>query len=60
LVDEARALGVNLSHACERGRAEAVTKARAQRWLEANRPGIDAWNEYVESNGLPLAEFRCF
>lgn len=60
LLAEARALGVGLSQACERGLAVAVAGARAQRWLEDNRAGIEAWNERVERDGLPLAEFRRF
>lgn len=60
LLAEARALGINLSQACERGLAAAVAEAKAQRWLAENRPAIDAWNAYVEQHGLPLAEFRQF
>jgi antitoxin CcdA len=60
LVAEARELGVSLSQACERGLAAAVAERRAQRWLESNQAGIEAWNKYVEENGLPLTEFRRF
>lgn len=60
LLTEARALSINLSQACERGLAAAVAEARAQRWLAENRPAMDAWNDYVERHGLPLAEFRQF
>lgn len=60
LLAEARALGVNLSQACERGLTAAVAEAKAQQWLAENRPAIAAWNEYVEQHGLPLAEFRQF
>jgi antitoxin CcdA len=60
LLKEARALGVSLSQACERGLAASVAEARAQRWLRDNRDAIDAWNEYVEQHGLPLSEFRQF
>jgi antitoxin CcdA len=60
LLAEAKALGVVLSQACERGLAASVAEARARKWLEDNRAGIDAWNEYVEGNGLPLVEFRQF
>jgi antitoxin CcdA len=60
LIAEARALGINLSSACERGLADAVSKERATRWQAENRQGIEAWNAYVEANGLPLARFRQF
>ena len=60
LVVEAKALGISLSRACERGLAEEIAEARAGRWLEENREGIAAWNAHVEANGLPLARFRSF
>jgi antitoxin CcdA len=60
LLREARELGVSLSHACERGLAAAVAEAQAQRWLQDNRDALKAWNEYIEQNGLPLAEYRQF
>ncbi len=60
LLAEARALGINLSQACERGLATAVAEARAQRWLAETRPAMDAWNDHVERHGLPLADFRQF
>ena len=37
-----------------------VARAKQQRWLEENRPAMDAWNDYVEKNGIPLAEYRQF
>jgi antitoxin CcdA len=60
LLAEARELGVSLSKACERGLAATVAEARAQKWLHDNRAAIEAWNDHVETNGLPLAEFRHF
>jgi antitoxin CcdA len=60
LLQEARDLAINLSQACERGLAAAVAEAKAQRWLAENRPAMQAWNDYVEQNGLPLADFRQF
>jgi antitoxin CcdA len=60
LLKEARELGVSLSQACERGLAASVAEARSRQWLRDNREAFDAWNEYVEQHGLPLAEFRQF
>jgi len=60
LVAEAKALGVNLSRACERGIAEEIAAIRAARWLEENGAAIQAWNNYVEKIGLPLGRFRQF
>lgn len=60
LLTEARNLNVNVSQACERGLALEIREIRARRWLEENRPAMDAWNDYVEKHGLPLEEFRQF
>ncbi len=60
LVEEAKALGVNLSRACESGLAAAVRAERERRWLEENRAALESWNEYVEKHGLPLAKYRQF
>ena len=60
LLREARALGISLSQACERNWAAAVADARRHRWLEENRAAVDAWNELVAEQGLPLARYRQF
>ena len=60
LIQEAKALGINISQACEKGLAAAVSEAQAAAWLKENRPAIDAWNDYIEEHGIPLAEFRQF
>lgn len=60
LLRDARDMGINLSHACERGLAAEVADARRQRWLEENRGAMDAWNGHVAEHGLPLAAFRQF
>lgn len=59
-VAEARELGINLSQACERGLAQAVKKAREERWLEENREALEGFNRYVEEHGLPLEHLRLF
>ena len=60
LLRDARAMGVNLSQACERGLAAAVAEGRRERWLAENRDAIDAWNRHVATHGLPLAAYRQF
>ena len=60
LVDEAKALGVNISQAAAAGLEQAVAKKRADRWLEENRCALDSSNEWMEANGLPLADVRLF
>jgi antitoxin CcdA len=60
LVEEARAHGINLSQACERGIAEQLARVRAEKWLEESRAALNSSNAYVEAHGLPLARFRQF
>jgi len=60
LVEEAKELGVSISQASNRGLEQAVKKARGERWLEENKPALDAYNDYVAKHGLPLAKYRLF
>lgn len=60
LVADAKALGINLSRACETGLAAELKAARERQWREENRASIDGWNEWVRVNGLPLARYRQF
>jgi len=60
LVEEAKELGVSISQASNRGLAQAVKKARGERWLEENKAALDAYNDYVAEHGLPLAKYRLF
>lgn len=55
LVDDARALGVNVSAACEAGLRRELKAAREAAWLEENREAIESSNAFVETHGLPLA-----
>jgi antitoxin CcdA len=59
-VAEARELGINVSKACEQGLVSELKKVREARWVTENLPKIEAWNEWVEKNGLPLAHLRQF
>lgn len=60
LLDEARALGVNLSRACEQGLAEQVAATRAARWRAEHAAALADSNAFVERNGLPLDRARLF
>ena len=60
LVEEAKALGVSISKASNRGLEEAVKKVRAERWLEENMASLDAYNAYIKEHGLPLEKYRLF
>lgn len=52
LLEEARALNINLSQEFERHLAEVVRKRRAEQWLEDNREAIAAYNRHVEKHGV--------
>ncbi|MDX8493747.1 type II toxin-antitoxin system CcdA family antitoxin [Mesorhizobium sp. VK22B] len=60
LIEDAKALGINISRASESGIATAVAAEKTRRWQEENREAIDSWNDYVRRNGLPLAKYRLF
>ena len=57
LLEEARALKVDVARACDRGLAQAVREAR---WQEENREAIESSNAWVEKHGPPLAKYRLF
>ena len=60
LLEEAKSLGLNISQACEQGLVSAITAIRAQQWLRENQAALEASRDYVEKNGLPLADYRTF
>ena len=60
LLDEARALNINLSRAAEDGIRAAVKKSREERWRLENAQAIESSNRFVEENGLPLERYRQF
>jgi antitoxin CcdA len=55
IVAAAREVGLNLSQVCETALREAGRKARERQWQEENREAIEAWNVWIEENGLPLS-----
>lgn len=58
LLDEARALGVNISRAAEEGILAQVRAERARRWKEENAADIAAYNRWIEENGIPNQSIR--
>jgi antitoxin CcdA len=58
LLEEARALNINLSQEFEQHLAEVVRRHRAERWKQDNREAIRAYNKFVEENGIWSDEFR--
>lgn len=60
LLTDARALKVNLSRAAEQGIRAAVAQSRAAQWKRENQAALDSSNDYVATQGLPLAKLRQF
>jgi antitoxin CcdA len=57
---EAKALGINVSRACEGGLQAEIARVRREAWLAENGEALDSSNAWVEANGLPLAALRQF
>jgi len=60
VLSEAKALGINLSQACDQFLRELVRQERERRWQLENAEFIAAYNRMVEAEGLPLDEWRGF
>lgn len=60
LVEEARALGINLSRTLESALAAEIKKAKEKQWLEENRAAIEAYNREIAEHGLFSDNFRTF
>ena len=60
LLDEAKALRINLSRAFELHLAELVRKKKEDTWQTENRAGIDAYNRLVKKHGVFGDKWRKF
>ncbi|MFM8330668.1 MAG: type II toxin-antitoxin system CcdA family antitoxin [Candidatus Methylumidiphilus sp.] len=60
LLREAKALDINLSQAFEAHLAELVRAKKQKRWLDENREAINAYNGFVEGQGVFSEGWRSF
>jgi antitoxin CcdA len=60
MVEEAMALGINVSRSCETGIQAPRSAERERRRRIENANAIAAYNRWIEENGIPLEEFRSF
>jgi antitoxin CcdA len=60
VLNEAKALGINISQACDKFLRELVTREQEQRWQADHAEFIAAYNAGVERDGLPLDAWRTF
>lgn len=52
LLEEAKALDINLSATLERALEQEVRARKRERWLQENREAIAAYNEHVRKHGI--------
>jgi antitoxin CcdA len=57
---DAKALGINISKACDEFLRELVTREQAARWRVEHTEFIQAYNQTVAEEGLPLEQWRAF
>ena len=57
---EAKALGINISKVCDAHLHELVRKEKEARWKSEYAQFIQAYNQTVEEEGLPLEAKRAF
>ena len=60
LLATAKSLGIQVSQAAEAGLRQAVAQRQAQRWLDENQAALESSNDWVQTQGLPLAKHRNF
>ena len=51
LVEQAKALGINLSKTLEQHLTEVVCEAQREKWLAENGAALDSYGDYIERNG---------
>lgn len=59
-LEAARELGINVSQVCDSHLREFVRREQARRWHEKYAGYIDAYNQTLEAEGLPLESWKSF
>lgn len=57
---DAKAFGINISQACDGFLRERVKLERQRHWLSQNVEFIAEYNKTLETEGLPLEQYRSF
>jgi len=60
VLSDAKALGINLSQACDQFLRDMVRREHERRWEAENAEFIATYNAGVASDGLPLEAWRTF
>jgi len=59
-LDEAKALDINVSQACDAFLRDLVKQEKARRWKLEYADFVHAYNQTVTDEGLPLDEWKTF
>lgn len=57
---DAKTFGINISQTCDAYLRDVVKKERERRWLAEHVEYIAAHNQTIETEGLPLDQYRTF
>jgi antitoxin CcdA len=60
VLDAARKLDINISQVCDTYLREVVPREQERRWREEHADFVAAYNATIETEGLPLEEWRGF
>lgn len=60
VLEMARELGINISQTVDSLLAEEVKRRYWEKWQEENKEAVEAYNERIRREGLPLAKYRTF
>lgn len=60
VVEDAKALGMNISRACDAALRAAIKAEHEARWKAENAEAVQSFNDFVEKNGIPLSQYRQF
>ena len=60
VLEMARELGINISQTVDSLLAEEVKRRYWEKWQEENKEAVEAYNERIGREGLPLAKYRTF
>jgi antitoxin CcdA len=59
-MDQAKALGLNVSQIAEAALSDEVKRSLEDRWLKENAEAIKEYNERVDSRGMYIEDLRRF
>lgn len=60
LIDQAKAMGINLSQLLESSLGDILRRKQQQMWMADNREAIDAYNQRVDKRGVFSRGLRRF